>query len=842
MAKKNETKNEAARPGEMIRWIAITAVLLAVIGIAFWLTSAPTEIAEEELTPRYIGRSSCVDCHQQEVELFHGSHHDMAMDLATDATVLGDFNDASIEHFGVTSRLFRDGDRYMVNTEGPDGEMHDYEVKFVFGVHPLQQYMVELEPARSPETDRSGNTTDVSYESSPLGRVQVLRISWDVKRNEWFYLLPPDVNEKIEPGDPLHWTGFTQCWNTSCAVCHSTNLQKNFDQETATFATTFTEIDVSCEACHGPASLHVHMAEQKIAFPHEEHGYGLARLKMETNMAQIESCAPCHSRRSETTTSYVSGRRFDDHFNCTLLTRGIYHDDGQIRDEDYVYGSFLQSKMYHNGIRCTDCHDPHSGQVKYPDNRLCTSCHQHPAGKYDSPSHHHHAAGSTGASCVECHMPSTTYMACDPRRDHSFRIPRPDLSVTLNTPNACTACHLDSADPGEAAPQQYLDWIVLREQGDEHIEAELAKLDQQMAAAFESWYPEGSSAIPRVKYYEQLALGRADGAGAIGILRELAVDGSAPAIVRASALEELIAHDDRGAIGVAVDAIDDRDAKVAAAAIRLLEYLTLIELERIQYSENPGLGSLNTTLGSVARMFSHESRLVRIEAARVFAGMPEPVRQHCATTSQRRSFEKALGELIESLLTNNDRATSHMMLGTIYEALDQNDRAQQAFRTAIRVDPDITGPRASLAGFLENRITQLQRNLSSARGGSALTQSTMTQIATLQTEADELRAQDHELLRLDLQRAEGLPGIHRLHYQFAMSSFLQREIDSVEKHLLIALEEVPDSPDYLLALATFYVEQEDFEQASARVDQLLGMDPDNPGYLSLKAKIIRSQQ
>ena len=221
--------------------LLIGAVLLSLGGgyvASDWYISIPASNQ-----PTYVGRDSCIRCHQQQADLFHGSHHDLAMDRATPATVLANFDDQSLEAFGVESRFFRDGDRFMVHTEGPDGQMSDFEVKYVFGVEPLQQYMVEFDrPPEMPESE--------------IARLQVLSLCWDTGKKEWFHLQPPDVSEKIEPTDPLHWTGRTQCWNTSCADCHSTDLKKNFDLETLTYHTTFSEIDVSCEACHGPGSQH----------------------------------------------------------------------------------------------------------------------------------------------------------------------------------------------------------------------------------------------------------------------------------------------------------------------------------------------------------------------------------------------------------------------------------------------------------------------------------------------------------------------------------------------------------------------------------------------------------
>src|SRR5690606_38765424 len=126
---------------------------------ADWWIALPRD---QEAT--FVGRQTCAQCHATEVQRWHGSDHDRAMEIASEESVLGDFNDAQFTWFGVTTRFFRRDGKYMVNTEGADGKMHDYEIKYTFGIDPLQQYMVEF----------------------PDGRVQVLSVSWDINKKEWF--------------------------------------------------------------------------------------------------------------------------------------------------------------------------------------------------------------------------------------------------------------------------------------------------------------------------------------------------------------------------------------------------------------------------------------------------------------------------------------------------------------------------------------------------------------------------------------------------------------------------------------------------------------------------------
>ena len=379
----------ALRSGRASLYVLTGLIVLLALGVGVdWYTALPADVQAT-----YVGRDTCAKCHQNQLRLWTDSDHDRAMELPTEEAVVGDFNNTAFTRFGITSRFFRKDGKFFVNTEGADGEFQDFEIKYTFGIRPMQQYMVEF----------------------PDGRVQVLRVSWDTRKNAWFYVTPSDVtDERIEPGDPLHWTGVGQNWNTMCAECHSTNLAKNYDLESNTFHTTYSEIDVSCETCHGPGSVHVELAESKSLFWDRLHGYGLPKLKGASSRNEIDTCAPCHSRRVPVHPGYQSGKDFLSHFEPSLIHSGLYHTDGQILDEVYVYGSFLQSKMFTKGVRCSDCHNPHSLKLKFEGNRLCAQCHQ--PGKYDTPNHHHHTDG-LATQCVTCHMPTRTYMNIDDRRD-----------------------------------------------------------------------------------------------------------------------------------------------------------------------------------------------------------------------------------------------------------------------------------------------------------------------------------------------------------------------------------------------------------------------------------------
>ena len=602
-------------------------ILLAMVGVgvaADWWIAFP-----EETQATYVGHQSCIECHQKEFRRWEDSDHDLAMEEASAETVLGDFDNQLLEHHGITTRIYMRDANYFMETEGPDGERAEFQVKYAFGYEPLQQYLADL-----------GN-----------GRLQVLPATWATEENRWFYANP---DAPFGPDDPLHWTGSAQNWNHMCADCHSTNFHKGFDVESFEHNWSFSEIDVSCEACHGPGSLHVELANAKSLFWDRRHGYGLAKLKTKSTKPQLDTCAPCHARRQHIYPGVQAGDEFLDHFTLSLLEEHLYHPDGQIDDEVYVYGSFMQSRMYRKDVRCTDCHDPHTTRLKYEGNRLCTQCHM--AAKYDAPVHHHHKVDSEGALCIECHMPSKKYMVVDPRRDHSLRMPRPDLTVKLGVPNACNDCH--------TKPEETAQWAA-----DKVVE----------------WY--GPQRTPDPHYGEIIAAGRQSDPNALDALIELAEEHDVGPIVRGTAIS-LLATNYRGqqrdqAIG---RALKSSEAIVRHAALRAFEGMDLSDpdqRDRLALSVKPLLFDI--------------VRSVRTEAARLLA----PISHQVLNAKQLERFKFAIEEHITGLEYHNDQAGSQLTQGVLNEQLGLSNKAERAYRRAIQLDPAVAGPRSNLAALLE---------------------------------------------------------------------------------------------------------------------------------------------
>ena len=761
---------------------------------------------------------------------------------------------------GTTSRMFRRGEKFFIETDGPHGQMQTFEIKYTFGVRPIQQYLVEL----------------------PGGRVQCLPITWDTEKKRWFHLYP---GEQIPAGDMLHWTRPLQNWNYMCAECHSTNLQKNYDLKENAYHTTWSEIDVSCETCHGPGSLHVELADSLGVFWDRRVGYGLPRLKDENSRVEIETCAPCHARRRVIYPDQREGKPPRDHYPLLdyylpqLLDGNLYYADGQILEEDYVYGSFIQSKMYQQGVRCTDCHDPHALRVKsmdadapwgtVPENRLCTGCHtnQHPAGKYDTPSHHHHPDSSKpGTKCVECHMPETTYMVGDPRRDHSLRNPRPDLTIALGIPNACNLCHNDRSkgETPEWAEQQVRNWYGQRK-GPKHF--------AHAIAAGRQGKPEGRWALD--------ALTRRNDIGAM---------------VRASAIALLSGYPIEGGHAAVHRGLKDPDALVRTAAVQAFEPLYAADFRRVRQFRNvkqeiraigqlddPGeqhrrieaLGmpreeiqqiaatgdpmvvapALREGYRRLAPMLGDPLRAVRTETARVLSQFP----REAFTQKDRRTMDAALEEYITGLKNLSDQAGGHLSMAVLHQNLEQPDRAKREYQAALRIDPGFFQARVNLAmlcaaeGQTAEAVEHFRRAIEAEQKLLAeLQQHALDPTEMSLTLADThyslglLLAEDEDRLEEaaeELARAVRLaPANARMHYNYGAALQKLGRVNEAEESYRTASKLAPGAPDYLVALVNLYAQQKSWARAVKCAEELVRQHPEDPQMRALLEYVKQEAQ
>lgn len=720
----------------------------------------------------YVGSAACGACHAEAYARWQGSDHAWALRPADAASVLGDFNEAVVEHEGVRTRFFRKDGRYMVETADVAGPPVELEVTHTIGVRPLQQYLVEPMP----------------------GRPRALSLAWDTRPaaeggQRWFHLVP---GEPIRPDDPLHWTRMLYDWNTSCAACHETDLKKHYDAAADRFAATAAERTVGCEACHGPGSAHVAWAREgtpaanlglTVLLPARAEGHwalaeGAAIAHWEgppRPRPELDVCSPCHSRRRALSDGAPPGAPLLDGYLPALLDEGLYFADGQMQDEVYNWGPFVESRMHAAGVTCGDCHEPHGLGLRAEGNALCGQCHV-PA-VFDVESHHHHAPGSPGASCVACHMPTRTYMVVDARHDHGFRVPRPDLAIELGTPDACSACHRDK---GPA-------WAL---------------------AALRAWYPGGRHTSPH--FGRALEAGRSGAPGAEAQLRALVLDRSQPAIARATAMTLLPRVLGPAALDAYPAALGDPEPLVRIGALRALDPFPPEQ-----------------RLAAALPLLRDPLRAVRIEAARAVADAPADRLK----PDERAAFDAALAELIAAEQANAERPDAQLNLGLIHARRGDAAAAEAALRRALVLEPSFTAAAVNLADLYRatgrdgDAEAVLRAAVARVPGDAAAHHALGLTLA---------RARRLDAAQAELSRAAELdPANPRYAYVEAIALASTKGSDTAIAALMRAQARHPGDRDILLALVAFNRDAGNPAEARRWAQLLAATFPDDPAARQL---------
>lgn len=691
------------------------------------------------------------------------------MQSANAGTVLGDFNDATFEYNQITTTFHRQDAAYFVRTDGPDGALQDFPVRYTFGVDPLQQYLIEL----------------------PGGHLQALSIAWDSRPREaggqhWFHLYP---GERIDHEDPLHWTGPNQNWNSRCAECHSTAIKRNYDPQQQTWSTSWAALNVACESCHGPASVHAQMAASLTATVLSKiQGQGLIvdysgalggswqftegdLIARNTHLLEHDAllpiCAPCHSRRNRLVEEAQPGQSFYANYLPSLLEEGLYFADGQIDGEVFEYGSFLQSRMYQAGVQCLDCHDPHSLKLRAEGNALCNRCHQ--ASHYDNPGHHFHDADSAGASCIACHMPERTYMQVDARHDHSFRIPRPDLSERFGLPNTCNACHSDKT-PAWATE-------AIRANGG------------------------GKTGEPRIA--ETLRAARTSQITAAEGLRINAGDVKHTDIVRATLLSQLASFPDSKNEPVIHAALASAQPLLRLGALLALTNLPPMDRYRIAG------GLLNDPI-----------KAVRYQAAAVCAAAAGNLPKE-----DQQRLDKAISEYLAAQAANAEYPWSHVNVGNLRRDLGDLAAAEHAYKQALTLESNYIPAAINLAdlyrlqGKDDLALPLLRETAARHPENIAVLQALGMALVRQQNYAGALEhfAQAAKLAPEDI-------GIQIVHAIALNSTSKTQEALAV---LQSAYQLQPQHPDLLYTLATLYRDTGDRAAAARYARELLAVAPDN---------------
>jgi len=748
--------------------IVSTGIIVIIIPLSLLMHSPSSSLQKDQAS--FVGGKECISCHQREYNLWKSSNHDYAMDIATDSTVLGDFNDVEVEFNGKKHKFYKRDGKFFVYTNGVSGKMTELQITHTFGVKPLQQYLIPFEK----------------------GKYQCLPIAWDTNKKKWFDMAGMVYQqEELKPESWFYWTNQSQNWNGMCAECHSTKLEKNYDLENDSFNTTWSDIDVNCEACHGPGSGHLDWAKLPEGVRDYESNLGLVlRTSGTTSKQFIEACAPCHSRRTSFSPNYHTESEYYNNHRPQNISPPLYYADGQILDEDYEFASFTQSKMYMNDVKCSDCHDSHSLKFKFEDNALCTQCHR--AEEFDTYQHHFHKYknetgtpvknkfGETvpvgdGVLCVNCHMPGNYYMGIDWRRDHSLRIPRPDISIKYNTPNACNDCHADKSF-------QWSEDFINKYFGEKK----------------------------KPTYGIVLAEGYLQKQGADTSLIKLIKSDLYPEIVRATAISYLSFYNNDQSIKIIKEMLNDPEPIIRERAIEAFSSKDPAELVKV-----------------ISPLLNDPIKMVRMSAANKLSRLGEDY----FSEALYQTLNKVQEEYFSSLMYTTDFPSGKFNLANYYSDKLDFVKAEKYYEDAVRMDNYFYPAKANLALLYYNqgKLQQAEKLFLDLIKNHPEYSEGNYYLGLLYAEWKRYR-EAADILEKAASQKDPNP---RIYYNLGLIYQYLKESNKAESSLLKGNILLPNDFDMIYALSNFYYQQGNFSKALQYANELKIKFPSKPAIEQL---------
>ncbi|TPV58350.1 hypothetical protein FJ444_09925 [Aestuariibacter sp. GS-14] len=714
----------------------------------------------------YVGAQACISCHKSQGDAWSRSDHFQSMQPATPDYVLGDFSDFHFTAGKRTTRFYKQGEHYLIETLNEKGKAQSYPVQYVFGYYPLQQYLLETEE----------------------GRLQAFDVAWDSRPvsdggQRWYQLQDDSVTD---PDHPFFWTGYYQNWNSRCAACHTTDFAKQFNADTNQYQSTWTDINVACESCHGPGKEHITRVKsktysltqsglqelgKKLAF-HFSEGDPIARSTgnaSETSLT-LNICGACHSRRAELQEP-ITTAPYHQQFQLEGLNEPLYFSDGQIRDEVFVLGSFLQSKMATAGVTCTNCHDPHSGDTILPGAQVCSTCHAPDV--FAQPLH---TNNHEGADCLDCHMPERIYMGVDARRDHRFHRPS---SKHPNSGSPCLACHTKESE--EWVSNALVNWPKRKGASTDTL-GEWAAINNRLSAS------DPTAVLEAIMHLNNTNL---------------------PVLESAALVEKIVTFAPREIINSVFDLARDEDPLARQSAARAAANLPETERYKIwlTLSQDP-MRSVRSVVASTILSDSPEW----------FTRSPE--------------LTALLDEYQRILLRSQDHPGANLGLASIATYKQDLPAAIKFYEFALTVDPQHIPSLLSYADFL--------RNVGKEAKARELLQRALkygSDIASVQFAygLQQIRDKDYQAaiahLRLAANSDDAVP---RFSFVFAVALWQQNQRQQAVTVLAHANTRWPGNYDVLLTWAKYAYQLRDKDALRNSLEQLGYYYQTDPTYLQLQ--------
>jgi predicted CXXCH cytochrome family protein len=632
----------------------------------------------------YLGSQSCARCHDVEHTQWKNSLHVKMTKSVAEATIVGDF---------------RDGTRFA-----------DHDRSYTFGTKGGKPYISIAFGDRAPETFTVDYTLGAKryqgYLSTlPEGRIYVLPVFWHVASRRWV-----DWKEITPIPDGAH--DIRQIWNQNCFNCHGTNIVQGYDIPTRQYRSTWTEMGIGCEACHGPGREHVGLMEAWEKDPASKPKYDNSSknrqlsdtLKIFSTRSSeprriYDTCAYCHGNKNNVFVGFKGGDNYADYALPFLISeplpafdyQGEFWPDGRPNRFNRPQALTLSGCFKAGAVTCTSCHVAHGARNEFSlkvninqgrnGDALCTQCHTQPVYAGATLNQHtFHAPESTGSRCISCHMSDVNWRLLIRRRDHTFQPPVPENTAQFGIPNACTTCH-DHRSPEWAAKQMDEWW------GDGDRRAAATVLADTMYRA-----------------------GSGDG-GTLPALARLAVDRSQGLLVRASAAEYIarLVAESKGAAAKSASTqaqtafntninLRPNDRKKPAVAAVVTPAITNAMIGAASDPEPivraAALGALGTigdrerVLAPVLARLVDGARVVRAKAAEVLVafGIVELPGQ------AGEALRKAQAEYIVSLDAFPDVASNHAAKGWLEAERGNVMVARDALNKATAVEPNYAFP------------------------------------------------------------------------------------------------------------------------------------------------------
>jgi tetratricopeptide (TPR) repeat protein len=580
----------------------------------------PTAVlaAESRAAPKsegYAGSVSCRECHEKFYQLWSTSRHGLAMQPYTSEFARKELT-AQEDEIKIGSSSYR------ADISGPDGFVRER------GAGGERKYRIE----------HVLGGKNVYYLLTPLekGRLQTLPVAYDTQRKEWFDTAASGIRHFPggQTGQQVNWKDPAYTFNTSCHGCHVSQLTSNYDLETDTYATTWAEPGINCEACHGPSAEH-NRVFREAPKGHKPEDIKIITWKNFTPEQKNAACSICHAKMSPVTANFAPGDRFFDHFDMATLEDPDFYPDGRDLGENYTYTSWMLSPCAKTGkLDCVTCHTS-SGRYRFKAeekaNDACMPCHENHV--ENATAHTHHQQGSTGNKCISCHMPKTSFARMN-RTDHSMQPPSPSATIAYKSPNACNLCH---ADKDAAWADKYV-----REWRPRDYQAPVLKRASLVDSA-------------RKRDWIQLP----------AMLEYIAGKGR-DEIFATSLIRMVPASGDSRIIPMLLETIKDTSPLVRGAAAEALQHVQSSEAVR----------ALVTASGD-------EYRLVRVRAASSLASYPNlPLNE-----TDRSTVEAANKEYLASLTARPDQWSSHYNLGNYYLNRQDFGSAISSYDMALKLEP-----------------------------------------------------------------------------------------------------------------------------------------------------------